>query len=39
MIATVGTPQDITTDELRVESFYPNDEATDLFFKDHHLLD
>ena len=33
MISTVGTPQDITTDELRVESFYPNDEATELFFK------
>lgn len=33
MISTVGTPQDVTTDELRVESFYPNDEATELFFK------
>ncbi len=28
MITTFGTPQDITTDELRVESFFPADEAT-----------
>jgi transcriptional regulator with XRE-family HTH domain len=32
MMSTVGTPQDITADELRIESFYPNDEATELFF-------
>lgn len=25
---TFGTPQDITTDELRVESFFPADAAT-----------
>ncbi len=28
MITTFGTPQDITTDELRVESFFPADAAT-----------
>lgn len=27
-IATLGTPQDITTQELRIESFFPMDEAT-----------
>lgn len=34
VISTFGTPQDITTDELRVEAFYPTDEATDRFFRD-----
>jgi hypothetical protein len=28
-IATVGTPQDITLQELRVECFFPADDATD----------
>lgn len=28
VISTFGTPQDITTDELRIELFYPSDEAT-----------
>jgi len=28
MITTFGTPQDITTDELRVESFFPADAAS-----------
>lgn len=28
MISTFGTPQDITTDELRIESFFPADERT-----------
>ena len=28
MISTFGTPQDITTDEIRVELFYPADEAS-----------
>ena len=27
-IATLGTPQDITAQELRIESFFPMDEAT-----------
>ncbi len=30
-IATLGTPQDITLQELRVECFFPADEATDAF--------
>ena len=33
MITTFGTPQDITTDELRVESFFPADEATAALLK------
>ena len=33
VIATFGTPQDITTDELRIESFYPNDAATAALFE------
>jgi len=28
MLATFGTPQDVTADELRVESFFPADEAS-----------
>ena len=28
MISTFGTPQDITTDELRIESYFPADEQT-----------
>ena len=27
-IATLGTPQDITVQELRIESFFPTDRAT-----------
>ncbi len=27
-IATLGTPQDITLQELRIESFFPMDRAT-----------
>lgn len=34
VMSTIGTPQDITADELRVEAFYPADEATARFFKD-----
>ncbi|MFT4518091.1 MAG: hypothetical protein ACI9JM_000468 [Halioglobus sp.] len=33
VISTFGTPQDITTDELRIEAFYPTNEATEQFFK------
>nr|SBO93696.1 Transcriptional regulator, Cro/CI family [Nonomuraea gerenzanensis] len=29
MITTVGTPQDITAQELRIESFYPADQGTE----------
>lgn len=32
VISTFGTPQDITTDELRIEAFYPTDESTAQFF-------
>jgi len=29
MVTTLGTPLDITAQELRIESFYPADEATE----------
>ena len=32
-IATLGTPQDITVQEIRIESFFPMDEATAEFFR------
>ena len=32
-IATLGTPQDVTAQELRVESFFPLDEATAVVFR------
>ncbi|MEM6484826.1 MAG: helix-turn-helix transcriptional regulator [Pseudomonadota bacterium] len=32
VMSTFGTPQDITTDELRIEAFYPADDATRSFF-------
>lgn len=32
VISTFGTPQDITTDELRIEAFYPTDASTAAFF-------
>ncbi|KAI9135183.1 helix-turn-helix domain-containing protein [Acaryochloris sp. CCMEE 5410] len=37
IIATFGTPQDITTDELRIETFYPTDAKTEQFFRNHHF--
>ena len=33
VISTFGTPQDITTDELRMEAFYPTDSQTADYFK------
>ena len=33
-IATLGTPQDITLQELRVECFFPADEATEKLARD-----
>ena len=33
-IATLGTPQDITAQELRIEAFFPVDEATATTFRD-----
>jgi transcriptional regulator with XRE-family HTH domain len=32
-IATLGTPQDITVQEIRIESFFPADEPTAAFFR------
>jgi len=34
VISTFGTAQDITTDELRIETFYPTDESTAKFFSE-----
>ncbi|MFK8042644.1 helix-turn-helix domain-containing protein [Congregibacter sp.] len=33
VMSTFGTPQDITTDELRIEAFYPANDATRSFFE------
>lgn len=33
MISTFGTPHDITTDEIRVETFFPADAATERFLR------
>ena len=33
VIATFGTAQDITADELRIESFFPGDKATEALFR------
>jgi transcriptional regulator with XRE-family HTH domain len=33
VIATFGTPQDVTADELRIECLFPADEATEAFFR------
>jgi hypothetical protein len=32
-ISTFGTAQDITADELRIESMFPADEATEQLFR------
>jgi hypothetical protein len=29
LVTTVGTPQDVTLQEIRVESFFPADESTE----------
>ena len=31
-IATLGTPQDISLQEIRIESFFPSDDGTRQFF-------
>ncbi|MGH8457578.1 MAG: helix-turn-helix domain-containing protein [Stenotrophobium sp.] len=36
MISTFGTPQDITTDEIRVELFYPADEGSATLMRQLH---
>src|SRR5262249_52398614 len=28
LVTTVGTPQDVTLQEIRIESFFPSDDAT-----------
>ncbi|WP_396627525.1 helix-turn-helix domain-containing protein [Luteitalea sp.] len=33
VIATFGTPQDVTTDELRIESLFPADETTEALLR------
>jgi transcriptional regulator with XRE-family HTH domain len=33
VVSTFGTPQDVTTDELRIESFFPADEASRAFLE------
>lgn len=33
IITTIGTPQDVTADELRVEAFFPANPATEEFFR------
>jgi hypothetical protein len=33
-IATLGTPHDVTLHELRIESFFPSDEATAAWFRE-----
>lgn len=33
VMSTFGTPQDLTTDELRIECFYPADDSTEAFFR------
>ncbi len=33
VIATFGTPQDVTADELRIECLFPADKATEAFFR------
>ncbi len=33
VVSTFGTPQDVTTDELRIESFFPGDEASRQFLQ------
>jgi transcriptional regulator with XRE-family HTH domain len=32
-IATLGTPRDVTLDEVRIECFFPMDDATDAIFR------
>jgi hypothetical protein len=33
MITTFGTPQDVTADELRVESFFPADPQSEMLMR------
>jgi transcriptional regulator with XRE-family HTH domain len=38
-IATLGTPRDVTLQEVRIESFFPMDEATAQFFEKQRTLE
>jgi transcriptional regulator with XRE-family HTH domain len=38
-IATLGTPRDVTLQEVRIESFFPMDEATARFFEEQSTLE
>ena len=33
MISTFGTPQDVTADELRIESFFPADVQSEMLLR------
>lgn len=35
MVTTVGAPLDITAQELRIEAFFPADDQTERFARDH----
>ncbi len=35
MVTTVGAPTDITAQELRIEAFFPTDDATERFAREH----
>jgi transcriptional regulator with XRE-family HTH domain len=37
-IATLGTPQDVNVQEIRIESFFPADEATARFFREGSVM-
>jgi hypothetical protein len=35
MVVTVGAPLDVTAQELRIEAFFPADDATERFAREH----
>jgi hypothetical protein len=39
MLTTVGAPTDITAQELRIEAFFPADDATEVFAREHLASD
>ena len=39
MVTTVGAPFDITAQELRIEAFFPSDDETERFARDHLVSD
>ncbi len=38
VVSTFGTPQDVTLQELRIETFFPSDEATEPFIRHNNTL-